>query len=148
MANAADSPSCLCFCLCAQVRQSGQSRQQPRHTSAVIDATVQPIPVDAVIIAQPSDLPLLMVAATCNPLTNDMGGRPGQGPFSFSKLSRVMSEFITRASAKTTATWDAGRLQRTGQEVRMRPKPTLRRRDFVPIVAVSHRFSLIGDGLM
>lgn len=30
----------------------------------------------------------------------------------------------------------------------MRPKPTLRRRDFMPIVAVSQRLSVIGDGLM
>lgn len=59
-----------------------------------------------------------------------------------------MSEFTTSTSAKTIATWDAGCFQRTGEWVRMRPKPTLRCCDFMPIVAVSHRLSPTGDGLM
>lgn len=103
MANAALSASSLCRCLCAQVGQSGSldgSLAAWALTSAVIDAMVQPIPVNAVIIAQPSDLPLLIVAATCHPPTNDIRGRPGQGIFSLFKLSRVMSEFTTRTSAK------------------------------------------------
>lgn len=116
--------------------------------SAVIDTTVQPIPVDTVIIARPSDLPLLIVAATYHPPTSDNSSCPGQALFSFFKLSRVMSEFTTSTSAKSIATWDAGCFHRTGQWVRMRSKPTMRRRDFMPIVAVSHRLSPIGEGLM
>lgn len=59
-----------------------------------------------------------------------------------------MSKFTTRTYAKTIATWDAGCFQRTGQYIRMCPKPTLRRRDFMPIVAVSHCLAVIGDDLM
>lgn len=116
--------------------------------SAMIDTTVQSIPVDAVISARPSDLSLLIVTATCHPPTGDHGSRSSQGLLSFFKLRRVMSEFTTSTSAKTIVTWDAGCFHRTGQWVRMRPKPTLRCRDFVPIVAVRHRLSPIGDGLM
>lgn len=78
---------------------------------------------------------------------NDTVDRPGQGLFSFFKLGRVMSKFTTRTSAKTIATWDAGCFQKTRQYVRMCPKPTPRRRDFMPIVAVSHCLAVIGDGL-
>lgn len=80
------------------------ARRLPSHSRpAVIDAMVQPIPVDTVIIALPShSIPSLIVAPASQPPRPQPPAACAHGPCSLPKLSRVMSEFTTAFLPKTS----------------------------------------------